>query len=94
MKSEYPFYPDKIISSREICGWSAEFLAERSRLPLERYLKIESGELVPTVPDLMAIADALRSSLDYLAGFTWSIEDPSDPFPCKNIGCPYRKAAL
>lgn len=54
--------------TRKIKGWSQEDLAERVQVSRQAVSKWETGDAMPDLPKLLALAEALDISLDALCG--------------------------
>lgn len=68
---------DRLVETRKLRGMNQENLAERVGVSRQAVSKWETGEAMPDCVKLMALADALEVSLDYLCGR--EEEQPSTP---------------
>ncbi|MBQ3135672.1 MAG: helix-turn-helix domain-containing protein [Oscillospiraceae bacterium] len=68
---------------RKHLGLSQEELAARLNVSRQAVSKWETGDSVPDLPKLMALADALGLSLDALCGRTCSEAEPASPPPSR-----------
>ena len=59
---------DILVQERKKRGWSQEELAARVQVSRQAVSKWETGDALPDLPKLLALADALRLSLDALCG--------------------------
>lgn len=59
---------DILVRERKRRGWSQEELAARVRVSRQAVSKWETGDALPDLPKLLALADALGLSLDALCG--------------------------
>ena len=59
---------DILVQERKKRGWSQEELAARVQVSRQAVSKWETGAALPDLPKLLALADALRLSLDALCG--------------------------
>lgn len=67
-------FSDRLRSARAMRGLTQRQVANLSNMAERGYQKYELDEAQPTLRQLVAIADALNVSLDYLAGRT---DDPA-----------------
>lgn len=67
-------FSDRLRSARAMRGLTQRQVANLSNMAERGYQKYELDEAQPTLRQLVAIADALDVSLDYLAGRT---DDPA-----------------
>ncbi|NMP21866.1 helix-turn-helix domain-containing protein [Sulfobacillus harzensis] len=65
--------PERLRTAREQVGLSQAALARRLSIGRPTLVQYESGHICPSVPVLIALADALAVSLDWLTGRT---DDP------------------
>jgi transcriptional regulator with XRE-family HTH domain len=66
-------FPDRLRKRRMELDWTQEFLGKRAKLGSGRAARIvvshfECGTRVPTLRNLVKLAEALDTSIDYLAG--------------------------
>lgn len=59
---------DRLVQVRKLRGMNQEVLAERVGVSRQAVSKWETGEAMPDCVKLMALADALEVSMDYLCG--------------------------
>lgn len=62
-----PFH-EILVRERKARGWSQEALAARVQVSRQAVSKWETGDAMPDLPKLLALADALEMSLDALCG--------------------------
>lgn len=61
-------FEERLLEIRKSCGMSQEALAEKVGVSRQAVSKWETGEAQPDYTKLIALADALEVSLDYLCG--------------------------
>ena len=61
-------FSETLTSARKRRGWSQEELAARIQVSRQAVSKWETGDAMPDLPKLLALADALELSLDVLCG--------------------------
>lgn len=61
-------FQEELVRARKARGWSQEDLAVRIRVSRQAVSKWETGDAMPDLPKLVALADALETSLDVLCG--------------------------
>lgn len=59
-------FSDRLNKTRKECGLTAQQMADSLQTGLRNYRKYESGDAKPTLDGLIAIADLLDVSTDYL----------------------------
>ena len=74
-------FSEILIQRRKQLGLSQESLAEKIQVSRQAVSKWETGEAMPDMPKLIALADALEMSLDALCGRTFpeQVVNPSAP---------------
>lgn len=61
-------FQEELVRARKARGWSQEDLAARIRVSRQAVSKWETGDAMPDLPKLVALADALEMPLDALCG--------------------------
>lgn len=61
-------FGERLNYTRKQKGYSAQRMADALHIGLRNYRKYESGDVKPTLEGLVAIADFLDVSTDYLLG--------------------------
>jgi len=69
-----PIIEYRLKLEREKKGWSQKYIAENTGIPSSNISRYETGERKPDIDTLLAMADFLGCSVDYLLGRT---DDPS-----------------
>lgn len=59
-------FPDRLNTIRKERGFTAQQMADMLQTGIRNYRKYESGDAKPTLEGLVAIADILDVSIDYL----------------------------
>ena len=80
----------RISAEREKMGWTQLQLAQKAKITPAAVCQIEKGNRIPTILVLHRIAQALKVSLDYLAGYKDAVE-LSDVIKNKEIEVFFRK---
>jgi transcriptional regulator with XRE-family HTH domain len=71
------YKPDRLAARRIYLGLTQQRLAELVGVPFQQISKYERGQSMPTAGSLVALADSLQCSVDYLLGRT---DNPSLTF--------------
>lgn len=74
-------FSQRLSQSRKARGMSQESLAQQVGVSRQAVSKWETGEALPDLPRLLAIADALELSLDDLCGRELPLSPPEPPVP-------------
>jgi len=69
-----PIIEYRLKLEREKKGWSQKYIAENTGIPSSNISRYETGERKPDIETLLAMADFLGCSVDYLLGRT---DEPS-----------------
>ena len=72
-------FREVLLQTRKAKGWSQEDLAEKIQISRQAVSKWETGDAMPDLPKLLALADALDISLDALCGREGSASDAVPP---------------
>ena len=80
----------RISAEREKLGWTQLQLAKKAKITPAAVCQIEKGNRIPTILVLHRIAQALKVSLDYLAGYKDTVE-LSDVIKNKELEVFFRK---
>ena len=72
-------FREMLQQTRKARGWSQEDLAEKIQVSRQAVSKWETGDAMPDLPKLLALADALDLSLDTLCGREAPAPDSSIP---------------
>ena len=72
-------FREVLLQTRKAKGWSQEDLAEKIQISRQAVSKWETGDAMPDLPKLLALADALDISLDVLCGREGSSADAAPP---------------
>ena len=68
-------FREMLLQTRKAKGWSQEDLAEKIQISRQAVSKWETGDAMPDLPKLLALADALDISLDALCGREYPAAD-------------------
>ena len=82
-----------LIRERKIRGWSQEELAGRIQVSRQAVSKWETGDTLPDLPKLLALADALGLTLDALCGRE-APEAAAEPSPLPAPAAPEKRRWL
>lgn len=85
---------DILVQERKKRGWSQEELAARVQVSRQAVSKWETGDALPDLPKLLALADALGLSLDALCGREGSVpaeEAGETPLKVSAVPAPKRR---
>lgn len=72
-------FREMLLQTRKAKGWSQEDLAEKIQISRQAVSKWETGDAMPDLPKLLALADALDISLDALCGREYPAADTASP---------------
>ena len=84
---------DILVRERKKRGWSQEELASKIQVSRQAVSKWETGDALPDLPKLLALADALGLSLDALCGRESPVSSeaaPAETLPETDISAPKR----
>ena len=62
---------ERIKLQRELVGWTVDYLSNITSISTDRISRFEDALLLPTLPELIYLANAFCCDLDYLAGQVW-----------------------
>ena len=74
-------FSQRLSQTRKACGMSQEALAHQVGVSRQAVSKWETGEALPDLPRLLALADALELPLDDLCGRELPLSPPEPPVP-------------
>ena len=76
-----PSFPARLKQARTAKGWSLTELAEKTKINISSLSRLEDDQREPTLAQLLALANALQCSTDFLL-------DREDKYPilCSNCG--------